>query len=350
MLDLDDVRALQRVVEPTATSILLSTGPGDAARLDALLREAQRRLELELSPEEAAARIDSLRVLAETVGEDRGHRAIALFASASCRAASRLPEPVEDRVVVDDTFATRDLVLALTRSPEYLVVQFTDPGARLWAGTGPVVREVVDDRFPVHRPAPGEAERGRRHDPGAARARAQRDLVREVDRALDRHLAGDDRPVFLLGSRVTMAAYARSSRHQRRIHGSAVLGPRVAAAGVSQSCRPLVEQWLADRRQDALLGLERARSSRRFAAGLDEVWPLANEGRGAHLVVEAGFTRPAVVVGDRLDPAADPTAPGVVDDVVDEVIEAVLGAGGEVDFVADGELADHGRIALRLRH
>ena len=40
---------------------------------------------------------------------------------------------------------------------------------------------------------------------------------------------------------------------------------------------------------------------------------------------------------------------GVVDDVVDEVIEAVMNRGGRVAIVADGSMAERGRIALKLR-
>jgi hypothetical protein len=40
----------------------------------------------------------------------------------------------------------------------------------------------------------------------------------------------------------------------------------------------------------------------------------------------------------------------VVDDAVDDVIETVLEYGGEVTFVSDGFLVDHGRIALVTRY
>jgi len=40
----------------------------------------------------------------------------------------------------------------------------------------------------------------------------------------------------------------------------------------------------------------------------------------------------------------------VIDDAVDEAIEMTIAKGGNVEFVEDGALAMHGRIALILRY
>lgn len=352
MLEIDDLVALQKVVEPPAVTVLCSAGPDGPARLERLLGEADRRLRLELDAAAASARIDALRVLAETVADDRGQRAIALFASATHRAASRLPDPVEDRVVVDDTFATRDLVRALHRSPTYLVVLLGEPGARLFSGRGRVVREIADDWFPVIEDPPPPGERGQRHDPGRQAEERRRRLVRTIDRGLDRPLAQGDGPVFVAGPEARVAAFLGGSRHRTRVEGDVrrTLASTVGLAELSRMVWPLVEAWL-DRRQAAdLAAVAASAGARRLAAGIDEVFPLAREGRGDLLVVEEGFSLPVLIDGDRLDREVDGTAPGVVDDVVDEVIEAVMTRGGRVGIVADGTLAERGRIALKLRY
>jgi len=119
---------------------------------------------------------------------------------------------------------------------------------------------------------------------------------------------------------------------------------------VSVACRPLVERWLEAEQEAALGALDRARGARRLAGGIDEVWPLAVEGRGALLVVEEGFAPAARLDGPHLVPADDAAALGVVDDVADELVEAVLKAGGRVTFVPDGTLEEVGRVALELRY
>jgi hypothetical protein len=114
----------------------------------------------------------------------------------------------------------------------------------------------------------------------------------------------------------------------------------------------VVCDWLRRQERDALERLERARSARRLATGLDEVWSLALEGRIEHLVVEEHFEVPARIGADPhpLVRAADREAPDVVDDAVDELVEMVLVRGGRVTFVPDGLLDGHDHVAAALRY
>lgn len=354
MLDAVQIKALQSLVDPPAVTLLLRNDrPDRAGRLDRLFAEVESRLSLELEPPEVMARIRQLVELAESVDEDRGQTAVALFASAGHRAASRLPEPVEDRVVVDDTFATRDLVRAWLRSPSYVVVVLADPGTRLFVGQGRILREVADRWFPVLVDRPeGRSERGRRHDPGIERDHRRARLHREVDLGLDEYASPATGPFFVVGTREGAAAYLSGSRHRRRIAGvaSGGLPSGATVAEVGRALWPTVEDWLARRQEEAISELETARGAHRLASGVDEVWSLARDGRGDLLVVEEGHALAARVQGDRLERVEDARAPGVVDDVVDEVIEAVMTRGGRVAIVADGALDDLDRIALKLRY
>jgi hypothetical protein len=115
---------------------------------------------------------------------------------------------------------------------------------------------------------------------------------------------------------------------------------------------PTIDTILRRQTADAVGELERSGGGPRYASGVGEVWMLANQGRGDLLLVEEGFEYPA-----RVDPvtgeavfADDRDAPGVVDDLVDEVIEAVLAKRGRCHIVPDGHLAEHDRIAMKLRY
>ncbi len=96
--------------------------------------------------------------------------------------------------------------------------------------------------------------------------------------------------------------------------------------------------------------LESARGRREFAAGVDEVWTGATEGRIRLLAVEENYR---VTVrddgGDHLVPAGS----GDLDareDIVDEIVERCLSTGAEVRFVPDGTLAEATGIAGVLRY
>ncbi|NUU22119.1 MAG: chemotaxis protein, partial [Streptomycetaceae bacterium] len=97
---------------------------------------------------------------------------------------------------------------------------------------------------------------------------------------------------------------------------------------------------------------------RRYAAGVQDVWMPAHEGRIAHLVIEEGLrvtARPEAAEG--IERAAltvvdgdTPVGNGVEDDIVDSLIEAVLDGDGQVVFVPDGALGDADGIAAALRY
>ncbi|MEU5043928.1 chemotaxis protein, partial [Streptomyces griseorubiginosus] len=96
--------------------------------------------------------------------------------------------------------------------------------------------------------------------------------------------------------------------------------------------------------------LESARGRRAFAAGVDEIWQSAREGRLRLLAVEENYR---VTVrdggGDHLVPAES----GDLDareDIVDEIVEQCLETGADVRFVPDGTLGGVDGIAGVLRY
>jgi hypothetical protein len=116
---------------------------------------------------------------------------------------------------------------------------------------------------------------------------------------------------------------------------------------------PRLAAYTAMEQVAALESLDAARGAHRFAAGLPEVWSLAHQGRGAHLLVEEGYHSPAWVHDDHLHPPdQQPAAPAgtLLDDAVDDTVEWVARQGGEVTFVGYDSLAADGRIALIVRY
>ncbi|HEY8479769.1 MAG TPA: hypothetical protein VIL71_08055, partial [Spirillospora sp.] len=254
------------------------------------------------------------------------------------------------------------------RTPRYWLLSLSDQRIRLWDGHGSHLTEHVGGGFPLEPEPIDEAASGRRSRRPAQGGDDERHrrIVREAAAAVDRILARDRRPLIVAGV----------TRHQALFDEMA--GPNVTVAGrvdggfegaspatLAEAARPALAAY-EDLREVAVLSeLEAARSIQRYAGGLPEVARLAEEGRGEHLVVERGYYAPAVRTRGELVPV-DGTAGApdsvedaassaedvvdVVDDAVDDVIETVLEYGGEVTFVSDGFLVDHGRIALVTRY
>ncbi len=114
---------------------------------------------------------------------------------------------------------------------------------------------------------------------------------------------------------------------------------------------PIVQEVRAQQRADALATLDTAMSEKKVASALEEIWQMANEGRGQLLLVENGYHIPAVVdEKGGLQIVDEKGGTDVMDDAIDEIMEVVLAMGGEVMLMDDGVLADYDRIALTLRY
>ena len=61
---------------------------------------------------------------------------------------------------------------------------------------------------------------------------------------------------------------------------------RSSASQLHHAAWPLVVDWLRTDETRALEMLDQARSAHRYAGGIDEIWPLAHDGRIDTVVVE----------------------------------------------------------------
>lgn len=162
----DDLRSLQSASGYPLLSIFLPTAPDllmgaeEHARALALITTTEERLVPEIGGADARRLTDSLRSLVSALVGQRTSRGLALFIGPDRCAAYRMPESVEERIVVDPTFATRDIARAVNLHPPYRIVLLGNGRARMFIGAGNSLREVNDDAFPVtDSPSPESLDR-----------------------------------------------------------------------------------------------------------------------------------------------------------------------------------------------
>ncbi|WP_236834450.1 hypothetical protein [Blastococcus sp. KM273129] len=334
------VLLLQSVRADPCISVLASTTPAprmtdtDLRRLRRLVDDAAGRLAGDGPPDPHLLRAALDEVVAGVARQATGS-AIALYVSPHLREVVRLPVPVPDRVVVDRTFATRDLVRALHRTPQHVVLLLSEAEARLVVGVADDLRPPPRTSFPLTaETAPLDA------------------FLRRVDEALGTYLRLHPAPLVLVGAERVVGRFRRQSRNTARLAGTVDANlTRAPVTALVPRIREVLEAYLRSRQDEALEHLDRRRSRHAVVEGIDACWLAARRERPEMLAVEEGFTHAARLSpdGDFLTPADDVEHPDVVDDVVDELIETVLLRGGWIAFVDDGALAGSGRVALTVR-
>ncbi len=345
--DSDDLDALMRE-RGLCISVLINTTPGarlsesDRQRLHAHARDAFRRLELEPDGGLAAVLASRLSTAVERTARIPADLSLGLFVSENTVRIIHLPVPVEDRVVIDPTFATRDVVRAVQSNPKFLLLHMDSRSANLYRYNQKYLEPQLSGTFPALRE--GRIRAGQ--DP-----EAQRMFLRSVDAGLSRHLAQTNLPVVIVGGERVVGEFLRLTRNGARIAGMARgIHSRPPLIDLEDIGRSVMSDHVADLSAAAQDTLHARLRAERAVTGLLGCWHAAATGKPELLVVEQHFAMPARMVaeGRYVEPSDDEEHPDVIDDAVDDLIERVMQAGGFVSVVPDGTLREHGRVAMTL--
>ncbi|GEJ98678.1 hypothetical protein TNCT1_09550 [Streptomyces sp. 1-11] len=327
----------------------------DPVRLRNVVAEAKKRLESDPSVTrerraEVVAQLD--RALAEV---DLAHAedGLVIFAAPGEHQVWSLSRTVPERVVLSDTFLTRNLVSAQVAERPFWVMSVSADRVTLWSGGEDRVVKNRAGGFPlIRRQENFDAEREmRRGDlPSTFTDEGTRQFLREADAAMATMLRDEPRRLYITGEDAALSlldeigGVAKCAVHVPH-GGLAHAGPEA----VWQALQPVLreEDWKG---ADLVVGeLVAARGRRAFAAGVDELWQNAREGRVRLLAVEENYRTVVRDDGDHLVPA-EPGDLDARDDIVDEIVEQCLETGADVRFVPDGTLGDAGGIAGVLRY
>ncbi|MFF4440823.1 chemotaxis protein [Streptomyces sp. NPDC001621] len=344
-----------------AVSVLTPThrrerGSGqDPVRLRNVVAEARKRLESDPAVTrdrraDVEAQLD--RALSE-VDLTHAEDGLVIFAAPGEHQVWSLARTVPERVVLSDTFLTRNLVAAQAAERPFWVLSVSADRVTLWSGGPDRVVEAHSGDFPLDRARPNfDAERQMRigDSPSTFRDEGTRQFLREADTAMTAILREQPRPLYITGEQAALSlmeevgSVAKCGVHVRH-GGLAHSGPDA----VWQAVAPVLEAESTRSTSSVVHELTSARGHRNYAAGLDELWQNAREGRVRLLAVEENYRAVVRDYGEHLVPAE----PGDLDareDIVDEIVEQCLETGAEVRFVPDGTLSDSDGIAGVLRY
>lgn len=357
----NDVKTLMSFREYPCVSIILPThrtspeNKQDSIRLKNLIKEAQSRLFEEFSTRDIKTVLDKINSLAESIDHNYTLDGVAIYVNKNYSAKFDLPFPVNENVIIDETFATRVLVYTLNRSPKFWTIVLSEKPTRLFEGFRDQMVEIHNDEFPAHfEGEEWEAPRltGAIVNQAAYRDERQKNFFRKIDRAFSQINKENSLPFVITGVQRYLSFFKEITENKNFLVGE-VEGSydKSAPHEIARLVWPLVYDHIEKSKNVLLKELDDAVSKRKYASGINEVWRFAIEGRVDTLLVEKDFHYPAISNdGLTLSPANDPSQPGVIDDAVDEVIETVISKGGTAAFIDNGKLNIHNRIAAILRY
>lgn len=325
----------------------------DPINIKNLVRKAIDRLHGEFRKRDVAAIVKELQQLVREVDWKHTLDGLALFAGPKVSAAVDLPFRVKPRIVIDETFATRDLVYAFNRAVPFRVLVLGH-ATRLYDAWMNVLDEHSAKPFPLAHRGPGGASKlpgGQGINRSAVRDESHRKFFRSVDDAVGALQKVNSLPMVVVGVERNLAFFQEVTSQAASIAGMlAGNHEKTSPTALGKLVWPVFESGATRRRTEALVQLDEAVSAGRSVSGIDEVWRAAAEAKCRTLLVDKEFHYPADLSaeGGRLLKYTG-RGPQALDDAVDEAIERVMETGGEVFFYSSGDLDAHQKIAAVLR-
>ncbi len=349
------LKKLLEVKDYPCVSILLPTyrtapdNQKNGIRIRNLVREAEERLLNEFQKREINPLIEKMQALANNVDISRTHDGLGLFINKDFAEKVDLPFRVRERVIIDQTFATRDIIKAVNRGTRYYLLAITAHNARLMSCFREQAEEVTDG-FPIENDM--EFAQFNLSDLSREKKKKLKEFFNNVDKRVLETIKKDPEKLVLAGVEKNLSLY-REVADNKEIILTHLTGnfDNTSAHDLGRKAWPLVREKMQEIRSEALKELHKAVGNGKYASGLPQVWNLTSQGRTSLLLVEEDYQQPAKLENENTITLLEKSqGNGTMEDAVDEVAELALSKGGRVLFVENGSLKDHDKIASILRY
>lgn len=323
----------------------------DAITLKNLQREAVERLN-ELTDKRTAKKLtDRLDELVNQIDHRYNTESMALFVNEDIARYTRLVIPVTNRVIIDESFATRDLVRALhTQQGYYTLVLGQDRARLIEAANGRVIEE-LGRPFPIFNYTLFTTNATQASNATKV-GNFQKEFFKRVDRAVWAVWQENPLPIVISADEKSIAYFKNVSEHADIIIGAHNDSFGKSAQHLVEANYYIVEEYNRKRNEARLAELKEALSSGKFLVDINDIWRAIQEGRGKTLFIRNGYYQPAKLVDDKivLIDENDTTTPDVIDDIIDEMVEINMNYGGDAVFIFDGGLEKFKGLALTTRY
>jgi hypothetical protein len=314
-----------------------------------LIKEAEHRLLDEYTKDVADDRINKLRKLAAEIDYDNNLEGLILVAGAETAEALKLPVSVENRVVIDHSFATRDLVRSMAEQSEYYVLVLSRQQARLIKAFNNEVIAEHGNPFPIENNDLYATDK-QKLSTGRGTDNLIEEFFNRIDKEVQEIVKSNRVPVVLATEKRNYDHYLKMTDHQIVVAHLNMNRDDEKAHQIVSAAWPVLHDYLHSKNEQRISELKQAVGQQRFMSDLSDIWRAVNEGRGETLFVKRGYFQPARIENEQVIPVDSPNGAKVIDDIVDEMIELNQQHGGDTVFMEGHELDEFHGVALTARY
>lgn len=353
----ETLNRLKKVVSDCAVTLVLRThrthpeNAQDSIKLKNKVSEARQRLEKEYDTATAKNLGDKLGKLAEEIDPNYNLEGLVLFVDANHAEFIRLPVELNDRIIIDSTFATRPLFRALNLETRYYLLMLSKDKARLLRASGANLEEEIDGDFPAVNTATPKSRTEGAIDERISNL--QIEFFNRIDKKVNAIHQKEPLPIYIASDDMNYGQYLKVADRPNTIYSNVALKNRDGKAANSiKEVWPAIQEETKARNLNRKEELKKAIGSGKVLSDYSEIWQALEMGRGATLFVQQGLFQPARIEDNyvKLIDKADIQSKEDVDDIIDEMIEKNSLSGGDVVFLPKEELTDFQGLALVTRY
>ncbi|MDP4129811.1 MAG: hypothetical protein Q8939_06595 [Bacteroidota bacterium] len=279
-------------------------------------------------------------------------KGLAIFVSPIIEKVFYLDIPVNEKIIIGESFEIRDIVYCKKQLIQYLVLQLSGESSKIYLGNCstfiPIKSTVPQNVHAYERDMPEKV--GNFSDQDKHKEVLLDNFLHHLDQGLTEILKEYPLPVFVMGPERVLGHFKKITKNEKSlvqfIQGNYLEASETEIREVMES---YLKNWREIKERASLLQLEQARSENKLEFGIKQVWKIATHENSRLLLVEKDFMYPAHQGSDpdsiyKEDLSLD--NPFYIKDAVDEIMEKVLAAGGDIEFVSNEALKEYGHIAL----
>lgn len=314
----------------------------DGLRLKNLIKEVETRLMADVGKKEAEKLLKRVNDLANSIDHSHNLESLILFVNEDIAEYKRMPIHVEDRVVIDETFATRDLIRGMHLETQYYILVLSKENIRLIEAYSDRSIQELGGEFPFK-----NTEFFTKNKTTAGIPSKQTNLIAEyfnqADKKVNALRKDNPIPVLIVGLEENHNEYMKVADHKDTIlpvyvNKNMINDPIHA---IIDEAWAVMKDYVIKKNNERKEELRKAVGENKFLSDTNEIWRAIHEGRVQTLFIEQGLFQPAILTEDNeIEYVAEERRndTGIIDDIYDEMIEANMDFGGDVVFLPKGEL------------
>jgi hypothetical protein len=316
--------------------------------LRSALTTAEAKLLFSYPKKKITSLITKLHHLARTINYNTHTQSIAIFVSPLVAQIYYLNIPVVEKVVIDDSFAIRDIVYNKKKAMHHLIISISKDHTKMYLGSeGELIKLVLHQPNDTHAYKEMAGKTANFTDAEDKKEIAGSKHLHRIDCSLSIMMKSYPFPVFVLGSEKMIAHFKKISKNTKRVAEYIYGGfEELPEHAIKKALQPHIENWQKVQSKQFIAQIEEATGQGTASWGIRNVWKDAVNINSRLLLVEKDYNYPEY---NKADSKYSKNNLFYIKDIVDDIIAKVLKNGGDIEFVENGLLNNYEHIAL-LKH